>query len=66
VRISLAGLQEKLLLTRLPDGAWGSPVDGTPSTHILKPAIARYPNTVQNEAFGMRVAKHLGLSVANI
>jgi len=66
VRISLAGVQEKLLLTRLPDGAWGSPVDGTPSTHILKPAIARYPNTVQNEAFGMRVAKHLGLSVANI
>jgi len=66
VRISLAGVQEKLLLTRLPDGSWGSPVDGTPSTHILKPAIARYPNTVQNEAFGMRVAKHLGLPVASI
>jgi serine/threonine-protein kinase HipA len=66
VRISLAGVQEKLLLTRLPDGAWGSPVDGTPSTHILKPAIARYPNIVENEAFGMRLAKRLGLTVANI
>lgn len=66
VRISLAGVQEKLLLTRMPDGAWGLPVDGTPSTHILKPEIARFPNTVENEAFCMRVAKHLGLAVANV
>ena len=50
----------------MPDGSWGRPVDGTPSTHILKPSIARYPHTVPNEAFGMRVAKHLGLSVANV
>lgn len=66
VRISLAGVQEKLLLTRLPDGAWGRPVDGTPSTHILKPEIARFPSTVENEVFCMRVAKHLGLAVANV
>jgi len=39
IRLSLAGVQEKLLLTRLPDGRWGRPVDGTPSTHILKPEI---------------------------
>jgi serine/threonine-protein kinase HipA len=66
VRISLAGVQEKLLLTRMPHGTWGRPVDGTPSTHILKPEIAAYPNTVENEAFCMRVAKHLGLQVANV
>lgn len=66
VRVSLAGVQEKLLLTRLPDGTWGRPVDGTPSTHILKPEIARFPSTVENEAFCMRVAKHLGLAVANV
>ncbi|MGH9206550.1 MAG: HipA domain-containing protein, partial [Acidimicrobiales bacterium] len=66
VRVSLAGVQEKLLLTRLPDGRWGSPVDGTPSTHILKPEIREYPNTVENEAFCMRVAGHLGLPVAEI
>jgi serine/threonine-protein kinase HipA len=66
VRISLAGVQEKLLLTRMPDGRWGRPVDGTPSTHILKPEIREYPNTVANEAFCMRVAKHLGLDVANV
>jgi serine/threonine-protein kinase HipA len=66
VRISLAGVQEKLLLTRMPDSAWGRPVDGTPSTHILKPEIAAYPNSVENEAFCMRVANHLGLQVANV
>lgn len=66
VRLSLAGVQEKLLLTRLPDGTWGRPVDGTPSTHILKPEIERFQDTVENEAFCMTVAKHLGLSVADV
>ncbi len=66
VRISLAGVQEKLLLTRMPDGRWGRPVDGTPSTHILKPEIAAFPHAVENEAFCMRVAKHLGLPVAAV
>jgi serine/threonine-protein kinase HipA len=41
-------------------------VDGTPSTHILKPEIVRFPNTVENEAFCMRLAKHLGLSAASV
>lgn len=66
VRVSLAGVQEKLLMTRMPDGSWGRPVDGTPSTHILKPDIARFPDTVANEAFCMRLAKHLGLAVAEV
>ncbi len=66
VRISLAGVQEKLLLTRLPDGRWGRPVDGTPSTHILKPEIRDYPQTVENEAFCMRLAKNLGMDVAGV
>jgi serine/threonine-protein kinase HipA len=66
VRISLAGVQEKLLLTRMPDGTWGRPVDGTPSTHILKPEIREYPHTVENEAFCMRVARHLGMTVADV
>ena len=64
VRISLGGVQEKLLLTRMPDDTWGRPVDGTPSTHILKPEIARFPKTVENEAFCIRVIRNLGLPVA--
>jgi serine/threonine-protein kinase HipA len=66
VRVSLAGVQEKLVLTRMTDGSWGRPVDGTPSTHILKPEIASFPDTAENEAFCMRIAQHLGLSVAAI
>jgi serine/threonine-protein kinase HipA len=64
VRLSLAGVQQKLLLTSMPDGTWGRPVAGTPSTHILKPEIEPFQNTVENELFCMTVAKHLGLSVA--
>ncbi len=66
VRVSLAGVQEKLLLTRMPDGAWGQPVDGTPSTHILKPENRTFPSIVENEAFCVRFAAHLGLEVARI
>jgi serine/threonine-protein kinase HipA len=66
VRVSLAGVQEKLVLTRMTDGSWGRPVDGTPSTHILKPEIASFPDTVENEALCMRIARHLGLSIAAI
>lgn len=66
VRVSLAGVQEKLLLTRRPDGSWGRPIDGTPSTHILKPEIAAYPDTVENEAFCMRFARFLGAPTAPV
>jgi serine/threonine-protein kinase HipA len=66
VRVSLGGAQQKLLLTRMPDGRWGRPIDGTPSTHILKPAIARIPRSVPNEAFCMRLAKHLAVPVADV
>jgi len=66
VKVSLAGYQEKLVLTRRQDGTWGRPVDGTPSTHILKPEVARFPGTVANEAFGLRFVGHLGLDVASV
>lgn len=64
VRVSLAGVQEKLLLSRLGEG-WGLPVDGAPSTHILKPPHPLLPDVIFNEAFCMRVARHLGVLAAN-
>jgi serine/threonine-protein kinase HipA len=58
-------MQEKLLLSRLADG-WGLPVDGAPSTHILKPAHPFLVGSVLNEAFCMRIAHHLGVDVAAV
>jgi serine/threonine-protein kinase HipA len=65
VRVSLAGMQQKLLLARTPDG-WALPVNGAPSTHLLKPTHSFLPNTIENEALCMRVAHHLGMAVADV
>lgn len=64
VRISLAGVQQKLVLSRLPGGSWALPIDGRPSTHILKRADPRFPDMVLNEAFCLAVGRHMGVSVA--
>lgn len=64
VRISLAGVQQKLVLSRLPDGSWGLPIDGRPSTHILKRADPRFPAMVLNEAFCLAIGRHLGIAIA--
>jgi len=66
VRLSLAGVQEKLVLTRMPDGGWGQPIEGSASTHIIKPPHPIFPDTVHNEAFCMRLAHHLGLPTARV
>ncbi len=61
IRVSLAGLQAKLLLTRLEDGRWVLPADGVVSTHILKPAHRDLPNSVVNEVFCTNLAARSGL-----
>lgn len=63
VRVSLAGVQSKLLLTKL-DGAWRRPLHA-PSTHLLKPAHPLLgSSTVANEAFCMQLAGLAGIPVA--
>jgi serine/threonine-protein kinase HipA len=64
-RKSLAGVQAKLLLSRVPSGAWGYSTDGAPSTHILKPEEHDYPGGVSNEAWCMRLAKACGLTTVD-
>lgn len=64
VRVSLAGVQQKMVLSRLSSGEWALPINGLPSTHILKRADTRFPDMVANEAFCLAVGRHLGLSVA--
>lgn len=59
--LSLAGLQNKLLLVATEDG-WGRPVGGRPSTHILKLEDRRYPGLVTMEAACLRLARAVGLT----
>jgi serine/threonine-protein kinase HipA len=65
LRLSLAGAQSKLPVV-LVDGAVALPVSGQPTTHILKPPIPRFAGTTENEAFVMRLAASIGLSVAAV
>jgi serine/threonine-protein kinase HipA len=65
LRLSLAGAQSKVPVV-LVDGAVALPVPGQPTTHILKPPIARLPSTTENEAFVMRLAAVIGLDVAPV
>jgi serine/threonine-protein kinase HipA len=65
-RWSLAGAQTKVALFRLPDGAWGTPRDATPTTHILKPAHLKALDRHDiNELVTTRAAGLLGLPVAD-
>jgi len=65
VRISLAGAQGKIAV-RIVGEEISLPLSGAPSTHILKPAIERYPSIVVNEWFCMSLAQRIGLPVAHV
>jgi len=65
VRLSLAGVQPKLVVTRSASGRIGQPTGGAPSTHLIKPAQEQYPDLVANEAFCLRVARSSGLRAAS-
>lgn len=65
LRLSLAGAQSKLPVV-LVDGTVALPLRGQPTTHILKPPIARFPDTTENEAFAMCLAAEVGLKVAAV
>lgn len=67
VSMSLAGVQTKLSVRVLDDGRLGIPIDGTPSSHIVKPdSPGRLWGSVQNEAFCMTLARHVGLPAPNV
>lgn len=64
VSMSLAGVQDKLPVFLDEDGSISIPVDGTPSTHILKPDTKRLAGSVENEAFCLALARASGLEAA--
>ena len=62
-RISGAGAQDKLIAC-IRDGNVALPLNGTPSTHIIKTEIKGYPGSVENEWFSMSLASACGLKAA--
>jgi serine/threonine-protein kinase HipA len=65
LRLSLAGAQPKLPVV-LVNGRVALPAPGQPSTHILKPGMARLSGSTENEALAMRLAAALGLKAAAV
>ena len=65
LRLSLAGAQNKLPVF-IKESALYLPRGSFASSHILKPAVAEYPDIVLNEAFCMQLAEVAGLPVAKV
>ena len=66
LRLSLAGAQEKLALAKI-NGEWYLPLNGAPSTHILKPArTGSLSSLAKNEYICMKFAKSFGLPVPDV
>jgi serine/threonine-protein kinase HipA len=65
LRLSLAGAQSKVPVV-LMGGQIALPLPGQATTHILKPPIARFAGTTENEAFVMMLAAQIGLEVAAV
>lgn len=66
VSMSLAGVQTKIGVHLDEAGQIHIPVDGAPSTWILKPESSNLPGGVWNEALCMRLAARIGLDVPEV
>ncbi len=64
VHISGAGAQDKLVAC-IKNGCISIPLYGTPSTHIIKPGVERFPESVYNEYYCMKLALRCGLNAAD-
>src|SRR5664280_1261307 len=65
ILLSLAGAQDKIAV-HISGGQISLPLNGAPSTHILKPAIERFEGVVFNEALCMHLARAVGMNTARI
>jgi serine/threonine-protein kinase HipA len=65
IRLSLAGAQDKLPV-HVDGEQLLIPLDGTPSTHILKFASPHYSHLPENETFITLLAKEIALPVAHV
>ena len=65
LRLSLAGAQSKMAIARIGEG-YALPLNGAPSTHILKPPSPHFAGLIENECFCMKLAAAVGLKVAGV
>lgn len=65
LRLSLAGAQDKMALVRQGNDFF-LPRGDLPTTHILKPAIDQFADTVANEGFCMKLAARVGLRAPTV
>lgn len=70
-RLSLAGAQEKIALYhdgREPlEKGWYVPLDGSPSSHIVKPQVSeRFPLLALNEYLCVKAASLMGIEAAKV
>ncbi|MFI3244019.1 MAG: type II toxin-antitoxin system HipA family toxin [Akkermansia sp.] len=65
IRLSLAGAQHKTALLLLGDKL-ASPLRDVPTSHIIKPAIDAYEETIENEYICLETARAIGLDVPKI
>jgi serine/threonine-protein kinase HipA len=66
VSMSLAGVQSKVAVAVDDDGHICIPMNGSPSTHILKPDSPRLPGGVQNEAFCLTLARRMKIPTPKV
>src|SRR6202023_2964364 len=66
ISMSLAGAQTKLAVAVDDTGRICIPMNGSPSTHILKPDSPRLWGGVQNEAFCLTLARRMKIPTPNI
>lgn len=62
IRLSLAGAQHKTALLLLGDKL-AAPLRDVPTSHIIKPAIEAYDETIENEYICLETARAMGLDV---
>lgn len=65
IRLSLAGAQSKIALL-FKNRKFYLPGTRDITTHIIKPSIEGFPNSVYNEYFCMKLAQRCGLNVAEV
>jgi serine/threonine-protein kinase HipA len=66
VSMSLAGVQTKVAVAVDQTGCVCIPMNGSPSTHILKPDAPRLRGSVQNEAFCLTLARRMKIPTPSV